>query len=29
VPMPLVVSFLKPMIKLHQYTNVGLARFFT
>jgi glycosyltransferase involved in cell wall biosynthesis len=29
VPMPLVVSFLKPMIKLHQYTNIGLARFFT
>lgn len=29
VPMPLIVSVLKPMIKLHQYTNVGLARFFT
>ncbi len=29
VPMPLVVSFLKPMIKLHQYTNIGIARFFT
>jgi glycosyltransferase len=29
VPMPLVVSFLKPVIKLHQYTNMGLARFFT
>ncbi len=29
VPMPLVVSFLKPMIKLHQYTNMGLSRFFT
>jgi glycosyltransferase len=29
VPMPFVVSFLKPMIKLHQYTNMGLARFFT
>ena len=29
VPMPLVVSILKPVIKLHQYTNIGLARFFT
>ena len=29
VPMPFVVSFLKPMIKLHQYTNMGIARFFT
>jgi glycosyltransferase len=29
VPMPFVVAFLKPMIKLHQYTNMGLARFFT
>ena len=29
VPMPLLVSVLKPMIKLHQYTNMGLARFFT
>jgi glycosyltransferase len=29
VPMPFVVSFLKPIIKLHQYTNVALARFFT
>lgn len=29
VPMPLVVSVLKPMIKLHQYTNMGLVRFFT
>ncbi|MBL7703043.1 MAG: glycosyltransferase [Ferruginibacter sp.] len=29
VPMPLIVSVLKPMIKLHQYTNIGLARFFT
>jgi glycosyltransferase len=29
VPLPFVVAFLKPMIKLHQYTNMGLARFFT
>ena len=29
VPMPFVVAFLKPVIKLHQYTNMGLARFFT
>jgi glycosyltransferase len=29
VPFPLVVAFLKPMLKLHQYTNMGLARFFT
>lgn len=29
VPMPLMVSILKPVIKLHQYTNVGIARFFT
>ena len=29
VPMPFVVSFLKPIIKLHQYTNMGIARFFT
>ncbi|MBK8521405.1 MAG: glycosyltransferase [Chitinophagaceae bacterium] len=29
VPMPFVVSFLKPLIKLHQYTNMGLVRFFT
>jgi glycosyltransferase len=29
VPMPLMVSVLKPVIKLHQYTNVGIARFFT
>ena len=29
VPMPFVVAFLKPLIKLHQYTNMGLARFFT
>jgi glycosyltransferase len=29
VPFPLVVSFLKPMIKLHQYTNSGITRFFT
>jgi len=29
VPMPLVVSFLKPMIKLHQYTNMGITRFFS
>ncbi len=29
VPMPFVVAFLKPVIKLHQYTNMGIARFFT
>ena len=29
VPMPFVVSFLKPMIKLHQYTNSGITRFFS
>ena len=29
VPMPFVVSFLKPMIKLHQYTNMGITRFFS
>ena len=29
VPMPFVVAFLKPVIKLHQYTNMGLARFFS
>lgn len=29
VPFPLVVSMLKPVIKLHQYTNIGIARFFT
>lgn len=29
VPMPFVVAFLKPMIKLHQYTNIGIARFFS
>lgn len=29
VPFPFVVAFLKPMIKLHQYTNMGIARFFT
>lgn len=29
VPMPFIVAFLKPMIKLHQYTNIGLVRFFT
>jgi glycosyltransferase involved in cell wall biosynthesis len=29
VPFPFVVSFLKPIIKLHQYTNSGITRFFT
>jgi glycosyltransferase involved in cell wall biosynthesis len=29
IPFPLVVSVLKPMIKLHQYTNSGITRFFT
>jgi glycosyltransferase involved in cell wall biosynthesis len=29
VPLPIIVAFLKPLIKLHQYTNMRLARFFT
>jgi glycosyltransferase involved in cell wall biosynthesis len=29
VPMPFLVAFLKPLIKLHQYTNMGIARFFS
>jgi glycosyltransferase len=29
VPFPFLVSVLKPMIKLHQYTNSGITRFFT
>jgi glycosyltransferase len=29
VPLPFIVAFLKPMIKLHQYTNRGLTRLFT
>lgn len=29
VPMPVVASILKPMRKLNQYTNIGIARFFT
>jgi len=28
VPFPFVVSCLKPVIKLHQYSNQGIARFF-
>lgn len=29
IPMPVVASILKPMRKLNQYTNIGIARFFT
>ncbi len=29
IPFAFVVSFLKPLIKLHQYRNVGIMRFFT
>lgn len=29
VPFPLAVAFLKPVIKLHQYTSVGVMNFFT
>ena len=29
VPFATVVSLLKPVIKLHQYNNLGIARFFT
>lgn len=29
VPFPLVVSVLKPVIKLHQFRNTAIARFFT
>ncbi len=29
IPMPIVVAFLKPLIKLHQYTNMSLARLFS
>lgn len=29
VPFATVVSLLKPVIKLHQYSNLGIARFFT
>lgn len=29
VPFPFVVAFLKPVIKLHQFTNRGIMRFFS